>query len=241
MQDHVVKKLLRLNNEFYQTFALPFSDTRARVQPGVLRAIENTPINARILDLGCGNGSLERALSAHGHQGAYLGMDSCPDLLEIANQKSNHPAARFVLGDLSDPTWSSAFEGQFDRIYAFSVLHHLPGVSIRLRAVRQMAALLSPQARIVLSTWNFLASKRLRDRILPWSTINLAAGDIDPGDYLLDWRRGGHGLRYVHYFTAEELSALAESANLKAIESYYADGQDGKLGQYQIWASPGEP
>jgi hypothetical protein len=31
--------------------------------------------------------------------------------------------------------------------------------------------------------------------------VGLSANDVDPGDYLLDWRSGGEGLRYIHHFS----------------------------------------
>ena len=65
--------------------------------------------------------------------------------------------------------------------------------------------------------------------------IGLSSEDIDPGDYLLDWRRGGHGFRYVHHFSQDELLSLAEKTGFKVVESYLSDGEGGNLGLYQVW------
>jgi hypothetical protein len=69
----------------------------------------------------------------------------------------------------------------------------------------------------------------------PWNTIGLSESDVDPGDYLLDWRQGGQGVRYVHHFSQAELEELAEAAGYEVIESYLSDGENGRLGLYQVW------
>ena len=40
MNPTTLSRLLDLNRQFYQAFALPFSATRQRLQPGVLRILE---------------------------------------------------------------------------------------------------------------------------------------------------------------------------------------------------------
>ena len=88
----------------------------------------------------------------------------------------------------------------------------------------------------MLSTWNFLESDKWRDRICGWEEIGLESGDVEPGDTLLDWRRGGRGLRYVHHFTSDELTALADQSGFEVLEEFLSDGEGGRLGRYQIWA-----
>jgi hypothetical protein len=60
---------------------------------------------------------------------------------------------------------------------------------------------------------------------------------MDPGDALLDWRSGGLGLRYVHHFTPDELSDLARDAGFSLEETFWSDGEGGRLGLYQVWRS----
>ena len=55
------------------------------------------------------------------------------------------------------------------------------------------------------------------------------------GDYLLDWRRDGNGLRYVHHFNEEELAALASDSGFSVLETFNSDGESGNLGLYQVW------
>jgi hypothetical protein len=61
------------------------------------------------------------------------------------------------------------------------------------------------------------------------------AEEVDEGDYLLDWRAGGSGLRYVHHFSEAELKALAAASGFRVMETFHSDGRDHRLGLYQIW------
>ncbi len=65
--------------------------------------------------------------------------------------------------------------------------------------------------------------------------IGLATADVDINDYLLDWRHGGRGLRYLHYFSEAELNDLAFASGFRAAETFYSDGEGGRLGLYQVW------
>jgi len=94
---------------------------------------------------------------------------------------------------------------------------------------------LAPSGVFHLSNWQFLNSPRLTQRIQPWERLGLHPEDVDPGDYLLDWRSGGAGLRYVHHFSEAELAALARETSFSVEETFYSDGKEGSLGLYQAW------
>jgi 2-polyprenyl-3-methyl-5-hydroxy-6-metoxy-1,4-benzoquinol methylase len=227
--------LLELNRQFYQTFALSFSATRQRLQPGVLRILEAIDPQADLLDLGCGNGELAHELARCGHAGSYTGLDFSPPLLEEASagQPDNF---RFIQADLSSKDWEAALgDNRYDGILLFAVLHHIPGVELRLQLLRKVRGLLKPEGRFIHSEWQFLNSPRLAARVQPWEKAGLSESDVDGGDYLLDWREGGQGLRYVHHFSETELSALAHEAGFEVLESFLSDGENGRLGLYQVW------
>ena len=122
MDPAVFQRLIALNAQFYQTFARPFSDTRQRLQPGVVRLLKDLPSAVRILDLGCGNGELARWLRQAGFRGDYLGLDFSPDLLEVARAGSFAPlpadsgspepeTIRFAQADLTSPDWDTGLPG----------------------------------------------------------------------------------------------------------------------------------
>jgi hypothetical protein len=58
-----------------------------------------------------------------------------------------------------------------------------------------MRRLLLPEGRLLLSNWQFATNSRQRRKQLAWSTAGLEPADVEPGDYLLSWQRGGLGLR----------------------------------------------
>ena len=244
MDQTIINRLLELNYQFYQTFAGQFSDTRQRLQPGVNHILDTIPHKARILDIGCGNGELWRQLALRGFRGQYVGLDFSSELIEIAKTATSTVSTRssavspptFQQEDLAHEEWHANLPpGKFDLVLAFAVLHHMPGEGLRLGVLQKVRRLLTGAGRFHHSEWQFLKSPRLRKRIQPWEAIGLVAEDVESGDYLLDWRRGGYGLRYVHHFSEDELEALAHQCGFKIIETFYSDGEGGRLGLYQTW------
>jgi tRNA (uracil-5-)-methyltransferase TRM9 len=236
MDSNTASKLIELNQLFYQTFALQFSLTRQRLQPGVRRILESLRASAHILDLGCGNGELARQLAKIDYRGTYTGLDFSTSLLAEARARMppSLPAI-FRQADLSQPGWAENLpHAPFDMVLAFAVFHHLPGVELRRQVLQRAGDLLTPDGRLIHSEWQFLNSPRLAARILPWKSVGLTPAQVDPQDYLLDWRQGGVGRRYVHLFTAEEFEKLAAECGLKVVNTYYSDGEGDKLSLYQI-------
>jgi 2-polyprenyl-3-methyl-5-hydroxy-6-metoxy-1,4-benzoquinol methylase len=242
MDSAVAQRLVALNHQFYQTFASPFSDTRQRLQPGVTRVLERVLPNATILDVGCGNGQLWRSLVGSGFQGRYVGLDFSPALLGFARTPPPEPTgqAEFLTADLADPRWDAELPvAQYDTILALAVFHHLPGSELQRQTARIIRTHLSPQGSFVLSAWQFLNSPRLAARVQPWEGIGLHPQQLDPGDYLLDWRQGGTGLRYVHQFSATELESLARETGFTVVDQFYSDGENHHLSLYQTWKKTG--
>jgi SAM-dependent methyltransferase len=237
MDEHTAARLLDLNRQFYQTFALQFSATRQRLQPGVQRALAGIDPRHRLLDLGCGSGALAWELVRRGHTGGYLGIDSTLALLNLARASiTDQSGFDFLERDLADPAWHQGLPlGSFDAVLAFAVLHHLPGEPLRRTVLADVRSLLTPGGRFTFSVWQPMNSPRLRARLQPWSAAGLSEDQVDPGDCLIDWREGGAGLRYVHHFSEAELEALAAAAGFKVVETFYSDGEGGRLGLYQTW------
>jgi tRNA (uracil-5-)-methyltransferase TRM9 len=242
MDSAIIQRLLDLNRQFYQSFAIQFSATRQRLQPGIRQILQDLPLQAKLLDLGCGNGELARSLLERGQSGMYIGLDFSAALLEIARQRFSSAGslvsfqAQFFQSDLADPDWECLTGyGNYDFILAFAVLHHLPGAVLRKQLLSRLREHLAPGGSFIHSEWQFLNSPRLVARIQPWEAAGLNASDLDPGDVLLDWRQGGQGLRYVHAFDETELQGLAGETGFTIRSSFYSDGDGGRLGLYQIW------
>lgn len=238
MDSATAARLLELNREFYTRFGDSFSATRHRIQPGVRRVLDSLRGDEDILDLGCGNGELARELAKRGHRGSYLGVDFSLPLLRIAESIPEGFSAKFVEADL---TKLSAFSnqrlatGDWSLITAFAVLHHIPSFELRLNLLHTIHQLLKPTGRFIHSNWRFLNSEKLKARIQPWEAAAVDGSKVEAGDHLLDWRSGGKGLRYVHHFSEEEVGDLAEASRFRVLETFTSDGENGRLGLYQVW------
>jgi len=241
MDPSTAARLIALNDRFYEQFGGSFSETRGRLQPGVMRFLSTLNGNEDLLDLGCGNGGLAVELGRRGHRGRYLGVDFSQPLLEAARKRTKGFPAGFLRTDLTRP---DALREQISAatwplVTCFAVLHHIPGMELRLGLLRAVRGWLAPDGRLALSNWQFLDSPRLVARLQPWEAAGLTPSLVDPGDALMDWKRGGTGLRYVHHFTSAELAHLAALAGFSVTETYLSDGAGGKLGLYQKWKPAG--
>jgi tRNA (uracil-5-)-methyltransferase TRM9 len=240
MDKTIQEKLLEINRAFYNHFAVSFSDTRGHVQPGVQRLVNRLHLHSKVLDIGCGNGSLARALNARGFSGFYMGVDMSASLLSRAKDllgEQTNGVYQFRLVDLANPTWEEDIPAKpYDWIVAFAVLHHLPGDDFRKKIVRDLKSLLAPGGQVAVSVWQWQNSLRLRKRVLPWFTVGLHPQALDDGDVLIDWRAGKTiGLRYVHTFDEASLSDLANQAGFEVVESFISDGKSRDLALYQVW------
>jgi len=244
MKPEIAKALIELNRQFYQSCAGSFSKTRQRIQPGVLRIINQTLSKdnpTSILDLGCGNGELARVLSTLDYPIQYTGLDFSLPLLEKGFDISQSDAFRatFLETDLISQDWSALLsEKPFQRIFCFAVLHHIPSLENRIRFFTQISNLLDREGLFVFSTWQFLRSPRLVKRIQPWERIGFTGDQVEVNDYLLDWRAEcqAQPLRYVHHCTLEELDDLRSETGFNLVERFSSDGHTGDLSEYQIWS-----
>lgn len=238
MNAATAERLIEINREFYTRFGEAFSATRHRIQPGVRRALDLLTGDEAILDLGCGNGELARELGKRGQRGPYLGVDFSLPLLDDAEVQPSGLSARFFQADLTRLSASRAqlaVPDGWSVVTAFAVLHHIPSMELRLGILQAVRDLLQKDGLFILSNWQFLNSEKLTARIQAWEAAGISAFQVDSGDYLLDWRSGGLGLRYVHHFTEGELAELAKASGFSVMNSFYSDGEGGNLGLYQVW------
>lgn len=232
MEEEIARRLVGLNTVFYEQFADPFSASRDSPQPGYDNLLAYLPKGELdVLDAGCGNGRFGRFLIAKGLSIKYTGIDLSERLLSHIHDLPG----RFLQRDLST---SGALDGlgDYDLIVCLSTLQHIPGRSNRELLLQDMCAHLQPSGRIILANWQFLSSPRQRRKIRPWSEAGLVSEQVEPGDFLLSWERGGFGIRYVAHLDVEATRKLAEAANLRIANQYYSDGREGDLNLYTILA-----
>jgi 2-polyprenyl-3-methyl-5-hydroxy-6-metoxy-1,4-benzoquinol methylase len=140
-----------------------------------------------------------------------------------------------ISGQRSVVSSQRSVNGGWSVITAFAVLHHIPSHDLRLGILQTVHQLLKSDGLFIHSNWQFLNSEKLKARIQDWSKAGLSPDEVDPNDYLLDWRSGGEGLRYVHHFDEDELRDLAKATGFQIKDVFYSDGETGNLGLYQVW------
>jgi len=222
------QRLLTINRQFYERFARYFADARSARQPSLVRALAGVADGNAVLDAGCGDGRAARTLDAMRRRVAYLGIDCSAALIELARERCaglGDVHAEFVVADLTAADWARPVGSRrFDVVVCLAVLHHIPGHEARQRIVRDLATVLAPAGRLVVSTWQFMTSERWQSRIVPWGTVGIDDAQLEAGDYLLDWRRGGYGLRYCSMIAEDELRSLCTQAGLVVEEVARGDG-----------------
>ncbi len=233
-----MERLLALNREFYADFAEHFAASRSVSDPALTSILPYLPSRARILDVGCGNGRLAALLDRERPGSQYVGVDATPELIREARSQVDelaHTDAMFRVVDVTRKNWAASLPYvPYDCAVVLAVLHHVPGFHLRVQVVRGVASVLKPGGHVVLSTWRFLAHPRMRRKIVDWAEVDIDEGELDAGDYLLDWRRGGHGLRYCHMIDEEEVEELAAASGLVVRETFRAGGREGDLSLFSI-------
>ena len=234
MDDATRQRLSDINRTFYSTVAAEFDRSRAQPWAGwqpLLPHLAALPPKPRVLDIGCGNGRFGHFLTQHLGAMRYTGVDYSPEMLQITRKRL--PDAQLLARDLVSEAPPA---GPFDLVVCFGFLHHIPGAAQRMELVRALGSALADGGLLTFVTWRFADFERFRQRIVRWPAE--LANQVEPNDYLLDWRRGARALRYCHHFDAAEHQTLVSASGLVEIANWCADGPDNAANRFSLLQRP---
>jgi len=180
----------------YDRIGSHFARTREHPWPAVERFIEDGPPVDVALDLGCGNARHAELLAERSEE--IVGIDLSRAVLETARQRCRERDVSVALWQ-ADATHLPMAARTVERAVYIAALHHLPSRELRRASLDELARVLAPGGRALVSVW-----ATAHDRF-----------DRNEGfDTTVDWTLpGGETVpRYYHiYDPAEFESALTES------------------------------
>lgn len=102
----------------------------------------------KVLDVGCGTGSLTFALPKVADVAAVAAIDFSPVFVEAARQHNTDPRITIAEGDACDLPFA---DGQFDRALSLLVLHFVPTAD---KAVAEMRRVVRPGGIVAAAVWD---------------------------------------------------------------------------------------
>jgi SAM-dependent methyltransferase len=102
----------------------------------------------RVLDVGCGTGSLTFALPALAKLAATTGIDTTEAFVEAARARNRDPRISFDVGDARALPYADA---AFDRAYSCLVLYFVPDAA---KAVAEMRRVVRPGGWVAAAVWD---------------------------------------------------------------------------------------
>ncbi|MEZ2126325.1 MULTISPECIES: class I SAM-dependent methyltransferase [unclassified Sinorhizobium] len=120
------------------------------------------PSRGRVLDAGCGTGSLTLALAAYPGLEAIEALDFEENFVAVLSSRTTDVRIRVQQGDVCALPYE---DRAFDAVYSLLVLHF---VSDAHRAVREMRRVLRPGATAAAAVWSYAGMPSWR---LFWDTV----------------------------------------------------------------------
>jgi len=224
MNSDFAQTLLRKTRGDYQMIAERYSATREDVWPEFQEFQKYIQPNDRILDVGCGNGRLTKIFDKV--KVNYTGIDISPRMLEQA--KKLFPNHTFQMGDILSLPFP---ENHFNIVFCLSVLHQIPSIELRRKAMEQLYRVTRSGGKLVLVVWN-LWRPRYRSKIRSINIKKLFGfTPLDKNDLYITWRDSGIK-QYYHAFTQKELEELITQAGYRTERIFLGRDCKGEKGRY---------
>ena len=159
----------------------------------------NNKQKPRILDIGCGNGSLSNFLAQQGYE--VVGVEESESGVKLANQ--TFPNCRFIQGSIYDLPYSEIGD-KFDIVISVEVIEHL---FYPRELVRSAKKCLKPNGRLIMTTPYHGYLKNL---------VLAATGEMDKHFTTL-WD-GGH----IKFFSVASMTAMLKTEDYTDIKFKFA-------------------
>jgi trans-aconitate methyltransferase len=91
--------------------------------------------NERVLDVGCGDGTITAEIAARVPRGSVLGIDPSPNMIDFASRRFGRPTWQKLRFEVADVR-RLGYRGEFDRVVSFNALHWVPEQDQALRSIR---------------------------------------------------------------------------------------------------------
>ncbi|MFB6308137.1 MAG: class I SAM-dependent methyltransferase [Haloarculaceae archaeon] len=195
----------------YERIGEHFSQTREYPWPEVEAFVEGSRPTVA-LDLGCGNGRHAALLA--GHAETVLAFDASRTLLLEARQRTADTSGSVALLQ-GDAAGLPIRPGTVDLAVYVATLHHLPTADARRRSLDELARVLAPDGRALVSAWS-----TAHDR------FDADADATEGFDTTLDWTLpdGTVVERFYHIYSPAEFEAAICRSNLDLIEFEVSSG-----------------
>jgi ubiquinone/menaquinone biosynthesis C-methylase UbiE len=192
----------------YDRIADHFAATRAHPWPEVESFVADTPPADRALDLGCGNARHAELLADRA--AGVVGLDASRGLLSTARNRAD--AHGFDLSLLQGDAGQLPLRADaFDLAVYVATIHHLSTRERRVASLDELARVLAPGGRALVSAW---------------STTH-DAFDADAGfDTTVDWTLpdGETVPRYYHIYDPGEFERDLSTSGLSVRETFVESG-----------------
>jgi SAM-dependent methyltransferase len=151
------------------------------------------PPAARVLDVGCGPGTITVGLAARVPQGQVIGVDRAGDVLAVARREAGRQGQANVAFEVGDVYRLAFGDGAFDVVHAHQVLQHLSdpvGALAEMRRVGRPGGLVAARDSDYGGMFWFPEDPELTEwRELYRRVARVLGGEPDAGRRMLSWAR----------------------------------------------------
>jgi len=141
----------RAVRETYDRIATHFARTREHPWPEIERFVDASDPVRTALDLGCGNGRHAELLADRA--GRVLALDISTASLGTARERAAEQGYELELV-AADAAGLPLRAGSVDLAVYVATLHHLPSRELRLASLDELARVLAPGGRALVSAWS---------------------------------------------------------------------------------------